>query len=158
MVLKDDFTNEEWTLLQEGPFVAGVLVILASPNILGIPKESIAMVRAAENVRAAGAASDLATLLVADIDDMDDQATFDGAGSRDEVTSDLLDKLGDILSLVDERFEPDVAAGYRQWVASVALATAEASKEGSFLGIGGASRITEAEQAMLTTIDQLLNR
>jgi hypothetical protein len=155
MALKDDFSHEEWTHLQEGPFVAGVLVILASPNIMGIPKESIAMVKAAENVGAAGAASDLATLLVADIDDMDEQATFDGAGSRDEVISGLLDKLGDVLALVDERFDADVAAGYRQWVAGVARATAEASKEGSFLGIGG-TRVTKEEHAMIEAIDAIL--
>ncbi len=155
--MRDDFTDEEWTELVEGPFLAGVLIVLASPNIMGIPKESFAMVKAARNVETAGPAHDLVTILVADMDDKDDSSRFNPEGSADEVKDELVSKLATVAAVVDAKCDPDVASGYKQWVAAVALTTAEASKEGSFLGIGG-KRVTEQEHAALEVIDVVLGR
>jgi hypothetical protein len=113
MVSRDDFTDEEWDALKEGPFVAGVLIVMASPNIIGIPFESIAMAKAAKNAELAGAAGDLAALLIADMDGTEDETRFGFDGSSDELIAELLSKLASVVEVVDviRRSPPGTSSG-----------------------------------------------
>ena len=50
---------------------------------------------------------------------------------------------------------PEEAGAFRQWLIDSAQATADAAKEGGFMGIG-ATRVSEGEQAMLTKLREIL--
>jgi hypothetical protein len=69
-------------------------------------------------------------------------------GAAEEIlrrTSDLLAK----------KATPEEATEFKQWLAKVAQATAEASKEGGFLGFGG-TLVSDQEKAALAAVNTAL--
>jgi hypothetical protein len=53
--------------------------------------------------------------------------------------------------LIDAKCSVEEAAGFKKWLMGVGQATAEAGKEGGFLGIG-AVRVSDKEEAALDEI------
>jgi hypothetical protein len=74
-----------------------------------------------------------------------------GVESRDDMRDHAIEQAAKVNVLLTEKAEPNEAAEYREWVMSVAQATAEAAKEGGFLGIGGV-RVSPDEQRTLDEI------
>jgi hypothetical protein len=72
-----------------------------------------------------------------------------------EIIAQLLDGLSATVALLDEKATPEEAAEIKQWLYDMAVAVAEAAKEGDFMGIGGV-RVNEAEKAMLHRIAETL--
>ena len=58
-------------------------------------------------------------------------------------------------ALLAEKATPEEAAETKQWLAKVAQATAEAAKEGGFLGFGG-TLVSDQEKAALATVNSVL--
>jgi hypothetical protein len=58
-------------------------------------------------------------------------------------------------TLLSTRATPEETAEIKVWLAEVAQATAEAAKEGGFLGFGGAS-VSDQEKAALTMLNTAL--
>jgi hypothetical protein len=64
----------------------------------------------------------------------------------------LADLMQDV-AVLDTKAAPEEKAGFCTWLLTVASATAEAGREGGFLGIG-AVRVSEQEQAALRELQQ----
>ena len=154
MTGKTDFTAEEWESLTLGPISSGILVGLADPNALGMAHELLAFGKALGDMDVAGPAKELVEALVADMENRSEDE--DGDLNPDEIKAKTPAWLKKAVATVDSKCEVDVAWGYKKWVLNLARATAEASKEGSFLGIGGV-RVTEKEQEALLEIESILD-
>src|SRR5215510_11982568 len=69
MVTKSDFTAEEWNVIRRAPFMAGLVVVVASPSgPFGVMKEMFAVGKTLAEVKQRGAASEVARALVADLE------------------------------------------------------------------------------------------
>lgn len=68
--------------------------------------------------------------------------------SKDDMRSYALGQAAKVNALLVEKASATEAAEYREWVMSVARATAEAAKEGGFLGIGGELVSADERQAL----------
>jgi hypothetical protein len=90
---------------------------------------------------------------------MPDRAALFGEGSREQqlanFKSAVLGKVQEALSLLGQKATPEEVAAYKQMLATVAERTADAAKEGGFLGFGG-KRVSAAEQAFLDQLKSVL--
>ncbi len=68
--------------------------------------------------------------------------------SKEDMRSFALAQAAKVNALLVEKASAIEAAEYREWVMSVARATAEAAKEGGFLGIGGEAVSADEQQAL----------
>lgn len=154
MTTKADFSEEEWESLIAAPWIAGALIIGADFHLLGSPGEITAMAASAGSSEAAGEAQNLVTEMIADLDP---QTEDDDSHDRDdeEWDAELLRLLANVASIVDRACTVGEANGYKHWVLNTAKATAEASTEGRFLGIGG-ERVSDKETAALDEIQSAL--
>jgi len=66
--------------------------------------------------------------------------------------TEILKRTSDLLA---QKASPEEATEVKQWLAGVAKATAEATKEGGFLGFGGVL-VSEEEKAALATVNSTL--
>jgi hypothetical protein len=57
--------------------------------------------------------------------------------------------------ILDAKATPEEAAAFRQWILQAAQASADAAKEGGFMGIG-ATRVSEGEKAMIAKLGEVL--
>lgn len=68
--------------------------------------------------------------------------------SKEDMRSYALAQAAKVNALLVEKASAVEAAEYRQWVMKVAQATAEAAKEGGFLGIGGETVSADEQRAL----------
>jgi hypothetical protein len=155
MSTKADFSAEEWDLLRSSPLMASILIVAASPNgPIGIVQESTAagrmILQAAESAQ-----TPLLKTLAEDL-----RATMSipkpPAGATpaqiQEAAAEILRRTSDLLV---RKATPEETAEYKQWLVKVAQATAEASKEGGFLGFGG-TLVSDEEKAALAAVNTAL--
>jgi len=69
-----------------------------------------------------------------------------------EAAAEILRRTSDLLA---KKATPEEATEYKQWLVKVAQATAEASKEGGFLGVGG-TLVSDQEKAALAAVNTAL--
>jgi hypothetical protein len=150
--LRKKYSAADWNKVRMGPLAAMYLVAQASPS-----KGTSAV---AELAAAAGAVADA----IKQVSPTSVIGTAFGGGLT-KAEADMLKRdappraqiLGMItggLSAVKANSPADVAA-YRTLVTNVALKTAEASREGDFLGMGG-TRVTREEEAAIADIKAAL--
>lgn len=156
MTSKADYTEDEWKALRRATTVAGFAVSLADPGgPIELSKESLAA------MRAAGAPPSDDELLVAVSQDAlaQQQQRHNVIGELDlkaaTVREQVVEELGRVNAILEATATPEEAAAFREWILQAAQASAEAAKEGGFLGIG-AVRVSEGEQAMLATLREVL--
>lgn len=151
--LRKNYTDAEWLKVRGAPLAAMYLVATASPS-----KGTGAV---AELAAAAGAVTESLksvspTLLIG--------TAFGGGMTKAEVdllkkdappTERILSTIKDGAAVVKAK-SPGDAAAYSAMVMSVAQKTAEAAKEGGFLGIGG-TQVSKEEQAALDAIRAALS-
>lgn len=156
MSAKENFTTAEWAQLLQAPMYAGMSIISSDVGLTSVPKETAAMIRAIVENPIPDGAGDVVGALVSDMKEMAEnrdkmvQPEFtakDPEGIKAEITAELTG----IAALVDSKLSSTEAAGYKEWVYSVAQSVAEAGKEGGFLGIG-AVRVSEQEEAALAAL------
>jgi hypothetical protein len=155
MSSKADYSVDEWDLLRSAPLMASILVVAASPSgPVGLVQESAA----ASNMilQAAGTAQ---TPLLKDLaKDLTEKMSIPkppaGAnpGQMQAAATEILKRTSELLS---QKATPEEAAEVKQWLAKIGQATAEAAKEGGFLGIGG-TLVSDQEKAALETIKSTL--
>ena len=156
MTSKADYTDDEWAALRRAPVVAGFAVSLADPGgPIELTKESMAA------MRAAGAPPSDDELLVAVSQDALAQQQqrnnvlkeidLKAATAREQI----VDELRRVNEILSAKATPEEAEAFRAWLMQTAQETAEAAKEGGFLGIG-ATRVSEGEQAMLARLREIL--
>jgi len=135
--------------------MAGLLVVTASPSgPVGLLQESAAMSRMI--LEAANSAQ--TPLLKALAEDMKSTMTIPKAPPG-ATTAAVQDAATEILrrtsNLLGEKATPEEATEVKQWLAKVAEATAEATKEGGFLGFGG-TLVSEEEKAAVARVGSTL--
>lgn len=155
MSAKADFSVDEWDLLRSSPLMASVLVVAASPSgPVGLVQESAAAGRMI--LEAAGTAQ--TPLLKELAEDLKAKMSIPRppAGATpaqvQEAAAEILRRTSDLLA---NKATPGETAEFKQWLVKVAKATAEASKEGGFLGIGG-TLVSEQETAALGAVNTAL--
>jgi hypothetical protein len=156
MTTRADYTEQEWAALRRAPTVAGFAVSLADPGgPIELTKESMA------TMRAAGAPPTEDELLVAVSQDAlaQQQQRHNVMKELDlkagTVREQVVDELRRVNEILSAKATPEEADAFRRWLVKAAQASAEAAKEGGFLGIG-ATRVSEGEQAMLAKLREIL--
>lgn len=157
MTTKVDYSQEEWDLLLQAPVMAGTYIIVADPSITAMPKEMKGMLTAMLSTPAPADAQELVSSMVADIKA---RAENKEKMAQPEVEKDqnaqaqIFDQIGQALAILETK-APQEKNGFSTWLMSVAEATAEAGKEGGFLGIG-AVRVSDKEKAALGELSRFL--
>jgi hypothetical protein len=152
---KADFSAEEWSLIVEGPPIAGMRMLVAEHG--GHVREIAAIAEAYATARGQrwsphGGARKLIDEIVWE----SLQINRTRFGSPDAVNSEeLLHATGTCLreavETLERKTDVDDVEDYRGFVLGLAQHVAESRKEGSFLGVGG-TRVSEDEQAALDEI------
>jgi hypothetical protein len=155
MTSRTDFTDEEWRRLGRAPLVAGMAISFADPGgPIEALKETNAALRTVLQEAESGAHGDFVQAVAQDVADQarhrhNPMADFKprGADARQEIE----EELRAVNALLVEKTTPEEAAQFREWLKQAAQATAQAAKEGGFMGFK-AERVSEREQQMLETL------
>ncbi|GAA0498534.1 hypothetical protein [Deinococcus depolymerans] len=161
MSIKDNFTPDEWFKVMTGPGRAGAAVVAASPSgLTGLVAEARAL---SDALRAAVSADTRTPLLEAIAADLlgtaPDPAVMphqERARNMQEALEQSLENVRQAAWLVSAKASPEDSAAYRQMLLSVAERTANAAKEGGFLGFGG-ELVNDRERAVLDDLRRVLN-
>jgi hypothetical protein len=146
MTRKADFNAEEWTTVVEGPVYAAMLVIRADRG--GTLRESLALGRVYQEVRAGHGESELLDELVKSPPSIDQGRVREAGGNIAAVAS---ERLRAAMGILEAKATPEEIDAYKRFVMTAAQAVASAHKEGGFLGIGG-KQISDAENQALDEI------
>jgi len=158
MASKSNFTPEEWSRVVASPVVASMAITAADPGGLwSLLQESMASGWALLEAKQDARATPLVKAVADDITHTDTrnavresfQAQFKGSQFPD-IKRKAIEELHAVSALLDTK-APDEAAAFKAWLWSVAQKSAEAGKEGSFLGFGGVA-VSDAEKATLGEI------
>jgi hypothetical protein len=163
MTTKEAFTEQEWTLLQRALSESGNYLIAADPASKGdVTREAraISSFFADLNDKATRLGLDnelLEALLTDDASprDMDPGALNFSAQELATWRRSTLDSIKAAIALLDAKATPVEAKDVKIKMYQLAATTAAASKEGSFLGMGG-ERLTDAEKAALKEVADTL--
>lgn len=160
MTAKVDYAEEEWAQLLRAPFTTGMLVMVSDIGITSVGGETKGMLKGMMEQTVAEGAQELVASLQKDIqvkvENKEKIETPDMSGQdAAAVVAEMLQSLADAAALVDEKCAAEEAAGFKQWLMGVAEATAEAGREGGFLGIGSV-RVSDKEKAAMAQISQTL--
>ena len=157
MSTKADFNADQWDLLRTSPMMAAVLVMTASPSgPVGLVQESAAAGRMI--LDAANTAQ--TPLLKSLADDMKSTMSITKAppgatpAAVQEASTEILRRTSELLG---QKATPEEATEVKGWLAKIAQATAEATKEGGFLGFGG-TLVSAEETAAIARVFSSLGR
>ncbi len=158
MTKKADFTDEEWKHLLQAPTAAGLYIMMADPNfIIGSMQEAIAVsagILAKEKENNCELLSELLSSFKER--DMVKEAKLKFEKKDIEtIKKTALEALKKAVEILDAKTTPEEAAEIKQWLYDISVRTANAAKEGGFLGIGG-TRVSEKEKEALKEIAQIL--
>lgn len=154
MTTKSMFSDEEWGQLLQAPFAAGMYIIIADPSfVVGSMKEAFALSSGILK-KARDNNSELLSSLLADLQHTETikqaQIKFeqkDIAAMKNKIT----DSLDEAVQLLDQKATPEECEEIKSWLYDLSVKTANAAKEGGFLGFGG-TRVTESEATALKEI------
>lgn len=154
-----DFSEEEWNQLLKASEMTAFYISLTSPSgMMGIIKEMMAATNEVVAAIRKTSGNSLVDELAADIKQRVDQGLRLESpvltGSADDARDQCLQYFRDISALVTVK-APEEADGFKKWLLDVARKSAEAAREGGFLGIGG-EKVNEAEQAALNELSKTL--
>jgi hypothetical protein len=159
MTTKADFTDEEWTRLERGPLVAGMAITFADPGgPIEALKESLAAVKTVAEAARIGTGNELVDALAKDVAEKAQKRENPIKGFKPRGTTagaEILDELRAVDEIVAQKATPEEAEAYRKWLLDAAQRTADAAKEGGFLGFN-AVRVSEGEQKMLDRLGEVL--
>jgi hypothetical protein len=160
MATKADFTEEEWTRLKRGPFIAGLAISLADPGgPIEAIKETSATLKTVTGAADAGASGELVAALASEVSEEARHRKNPLAGFKPKgalAGQEILDELRAVIAIVGDKATPEEAEAYRAWLLAAAKEAADAAKEGGFLGFH-AERVSEGEQRMLDQLASVLS-
>jgi hypothetical protein len=157
MSTKTDYVDEEWMHLRRAPFVVAAGITISDPGgPIEIAHETTGALKAASSPPSR---EQLLIEVSQEISSMvaQKQNPLEGFKPEGSTPADqmVLDEIGVVNDILDAKATPEEAAAFRKWLLDVAQATADAAKEGGFLGIG-AVRVSEGEQSMLDRLRSTL--
>jgi hypothetical protein len=159
MTTKADYTEEEWTRLKRGPFIAGLALSLADPGgPIEAIKETMATLKTVTDATDSGTRSGLVGEIAREVTEearhrKNPLAGFKPKGSL--AAQEILDELRAVNGIVTKKATPEEAEDYRAWLLAAAKEAADAAKEGGFLGFR-AERVSEGEKRMLDELATVL--
>ena len=160
MTTKADFTEEEWARLERAPFIAGMAISLADPGgPIEAVKESMAVVKTVTEAAQSGTGTELVDEVAKSVADKARQRKNPIGDFRPKgalAGQAILDELRAVHELVTQKATPEEAAAFREWLLEAAKRTADAAKEGGFMGFK-AERVSEGEQQMLDKLKEALS-
>jgi hypothetical protein len=160
MATKADFTEEEWTRLKRGPFIAGLAISLADPGgPIEAIKETSATLKTVTGAADAGASGELVAALASEVSEEARHRKSPLAGFKPKgalAGQEILDELRALNAIVADKATREEAEVYRAWLLAAAKEAADAAKEGGFLGFH-AERVSEGEQRMLDQLASVLS-
>ncbi|MGH2636768.1 MAG: hypothetical protein ACRDHU_11575, partial [Actinomycetota bacterium] len=145
-----------WATLRRAPLVAGLAITLADPGgPIEATKETMASLRA---VASPGSDEELLVALSQDAMALTQQRQnplkdFKPRGAT--AGQEVLDELRAANEIVSAKATPEEAAGFRVWLIAAAKASADAAKEGGFMGFG-AEQVSQGERTMLEQLGKVL--
>src|SRR6188508_515545 len=154
MTTKADYTEDEWAGLVRAPILAGAYVAVSDMSFFGMFGEMTALYKTMTEGDVPEAASGLIEAVVAAIEDSKDaKEKLKLPETKQSATqaAQLVHQLGLDLEVLDRKSTPEETRAFKDWLIQIAQATAEATKEGGFLGIG-AVRVSDKEQMALATL------
>lgn len=156
MSKQTDYTPEEWKTISAAPMMAGLLVTVSDfSGPIGTAKEAFAVVKGVIDA-AAGTSNDLIKAVAEGVKAQGGRPDMPDLGNdRAAARTALIDGCKRALAIVSQK-SPAEAEEYKQWLTSLAQKTAEASKEGGFLGIGGV-QISDEEKAAVSELSSALS-
>ena len=163
MTTKADFTNEEWLNISKAPMSVGGLVIMASFSVGDAIFETMSIgKKLAELAQSAGSDTLMAALATEYTDKENSKELKESIKPSKEESRDpaafkakMLGDLKSAVAAIDAKASPEEATQLKEWLYSVGEATANAAKEGDFMGIGG-QRVSPEEEAVLAEIKTTL--
>jgi hypothetical protein len=148
MTKKADFNAEEWSLVLEGPPVAGMIVIVADRG--GTIRESISLARAYQEAQRANG-----TELVKEIASARPEFDQKQYQSPEQLREKGLRRVREAVDLLEQKATPEEVEEYKKFILDLADTVAHAKKEGGVLGIGG-KPVSDQEQAAIDEIKAAL--
>lgn len=145
MTRKADFNAEEWSLVLEGPLMAGMLVIAADRG--GTLRETVSLARAYAEARQQHGSGELLDEIVASNPQIDPVRVR----SPQELRTTGLQRVREAVDLVRRKATPEEVGDYTRFIETLADKVAHAHREGGVLGIGG-KEVSDSERAALDDI------
>ena len=158
MTAKTAFSTDEWELLLMAPISTGMYILLINWSVMGFIKSAKALNDVISRTTKNSGNTELLNLILRDYKDRElmEQLASDLYGSDlEELKVDVLDIVKDAVSLLQEKATPAESSQIRQWIHDLALQTAQATKDGGFLGIGSVP-LNEDESAFLADLSSVL--
>ena len=157
MSTKTDYVDEEWMHLRRSPFVVAAAITIADPGgPIEITHETTAALKAASSPPSREQllieVSQEISSMVAQKQNPLEVFKPEGSTPADQA---ILDEIGVVNEILEAKATPEEATAFRGWLLDIAQASADAAKEGGFLGIG-AVRVSEGEQSMLDRLRSAL--
>lgn len=159
MSLKESFTPEEWLKVMNGPGRAGAAVVAASPSgLTGLIAEAQAIAGAVRHSVSKQGRTPLMEAMAADLlgtPPNPKDLPQANAKNLEEVKAQSIEGVRQAVWLVGSKTSPEDTAAYKEMLLEVVEKTAEAAKEGGFLGIGG-QQINDKERAVMTELQEVI--
>ncbi len=158
MTTKADYTKEEWDGLLQAPMLVGMTIIMADVSVTAMAKEMAGMLKGMSTQEVSANVQDLVAAIVADYtakSQNKEKLPQPEIDKRQDPRKQLLDQLLAATAVLNEKASPAEKAGFNAWLMVVAQATAEAGREGGFLGIGSV-RVSDKEKAALEALKTAL--
>jgi hypothetical protein len=155
MITKADFTSDEWLNIVTAPQMASIYISLASPGgLVGSIKEMMVFSKLIAEAEKEGSDNSIINAVVADIKELiekKEKLNMPEMGKNaEDIKTQCIKNLRSLDVLLKEK-APEEAGGYKRWVYKTAKNSAEAAKEGGFLGFGGV-QVNDAEVEALREI------
>ena len=159
MSVKDNFTADEWLKVMTGAGRAGAAVVAASPSgVTGLVAEMQAIGGAIRESISGTPRTPLMEAMAAELmGTPPDPKTLQGESAKnmDDVKAQSIEGVRQAVWLVSSKASPEDAAAYRQMLLKVVENTANAAKEGGFMGIGG-EQVSDKERAVMDELRQVI--
>jgi hypothetical protein len=158
MTTKADYTDQEWAGIVRAPILAGGYIAASDMSFFGMIGEMQGLVRAMHELPPPDGATDLVAAVVADLQDSEAaKGKLDLPETKSNATqaAQLVHQIGLDLEVLDTKSTPEETRAFKEWLIGIAMAVAEATKEGGFLGVG-AVRVSDKEQFALATLKREL--
>jgi hypothetical protein len=155
MSTQTNYTSEEWNTISNAPILAGLLVSVSDlSGPIGMMKEAMTVVRSVSETAGSGS-NELIRSVAESIQASGGRPNItDLPRDRIAVSAILIDRCKQACGVVAQR-SPEEAEEYKRWLLSLARKTAEASREGGFLGIGGTIVSDEESSALNALANEL---
>jgi len=151
-----DYTSDEVKTLSRAPLVAGMMVVGASlSGPLGIVKEILAALRATEEASKQAPENSILRSLFSEenMKAQNEQMSRERPEATDKAMQ--MERIRQAIRILSSKGDVSEVEAYKAMLIHAAENTANATKEGGFLGIGG-TRVNEAERATIEEIRSLV--